>query len=228
MADPIKLRSYDGNTDFSMWKLKMKAILIKEKCYRAIEDTWVANTTDDVKNEIRDLAHSEIMIRLTDDVARQFMTVDNPKVLWEKLEEKYLSKSLPDRISLLSRLFTFKMDVRMTIQENLDIFLRSTQDLDRCKDTIKEEHLAVIILNSLPHQFDIVKDVIQYGRDELTLTKITEMVIQKNETFKVFKTRFGSKTETKNEVMMFKSKRKFSPKNNRSEKPNNGSNNVLR
>ncbi|CAM8893574.1 unnamed protein product [Rhodiola kirilowii] len=228
MADTTKLRPYDSNTDFSMWKLKMKAILIKEKCYRAIEDTWVANTTDDVKKEIRDLAHSEIIMRLNDHVARQVMTITDPKALWEKLEEKYLSTSLPNRISLLGRLFTFKMDVHMTIQENLDIFLRITQDLDRCKDTIKDEHLAVIILHSLPNQFDIVKDVIQYGRDELTLTKITEMIIQKNETLKVFKTRCGSRTEAKNEVMMFKSKKKFPHKNNRSEKPNHDSQNVPR
>ncbi|CAM8947710.1 unnamed protein product [Rhodiola kirilowii] len=228
MADPSKLRSYDGNTDFSMWKLKMKAILIKEKCYRAIEDVWIANTTDEDKKEIRDLAHSEIIMRLNDNVARQVMTITDPKLLWERLEEKYLSTSLPNRISLLGRLFTFKMDIHLTIPENLDIFLRITQDLDRCKDTIKEEHLAVIILHSLPNQFDIVKDVIQYGRDELTLTKITVMILQKNESLKVFKTRGGPKTEAKNEVMMFKSKRKFSHKNNRSDKPKNDSNHAHR
>ncbi|CAM8920600.1 unnamed protein product [Rhodiola kirilowii] len=209
MAESAKLRPFDGNIDFSMWKLKMKAVLIKEKCWKAIEDKWHVPTSDDAKKELRDLAHSEIMIRLTDNVARQFMTIDNPKDLWKKLEEKYISTSLPNRITLLSRLFNFKMDVNMSIQENLDIFLKLTQDLDRCKDTIKEEHLAVIILNSLPQQFDIVKDVIQYGRDELTLTKITEFVIQKNESLKVFKTKFGSKSESKNEVMMFKSKKKF-------------------
>ncbi|CAM8994640.1 unnamed protein product [Rhodiola kirilowii] len=87
-----------------------------------------------------------------------------------------------------------------------------TQDLTRCKETIEDTHKAVILLNSLPPQFDIVKDVIQYGRDEITTTKIIDAIVQKNESLKVFKTKGANrndhKSESKNEVMMFKGKPK--------------------
>ncbi|CAN1127133.1 hypothetical protein LINPERPRIM_LOCUS29411 [Linum perenne] len=54
-----------------MWKIKMKAILIKEKCYKAISEDWPAGTTEPQKWDMKEMAHSEIMIRLADDVAKQ-------------------------------------------------------------------------------------------------------------------------------------------------------------
>lgn len=35
----------------------------------------------------------------------------------------------------------------------------------------------MILLNSLPTQFDVLKDVIKYERDDLTVNKLTEAVI---------------------------------------------------
>ncbi|CAM8894353.1 unnamed protein product [Rhodiola kirilowii] len=111
------------------------------------------------------------------------------------------------------------MDVSLSIQENLDSFLKITQELDRCEDTIKEEHQAVILLSALPHQFDNLIDVIQFGREGLTLTKITEVITQKNESLRVLKYRNGSKTEAKNEVMFVKHKRQHPAKSNKFHKP---------
>ncbi|CAM8954966.1 unnamed protein product [Rhodiola kirilowii] len=228
MADSVHLKPYDGTTDFSLWKAKMKAILIKEKCYRAITQEWLDPTSAAKKEEICDIAHSEIMIRLSDEVLRQVVNIFDPKELWDTLESIYLTKSLPSRISLLSSLFNFRMNTSLSIQENLDTFLKMTQDLSRCKDKIEETHKAVILLNSLPPQFDIVKDVIQYGRDEITLTNITEVIVQKNENLKVFKTkgtnRNDHKSESKNDVMMFKSKPKQKHKKKPPVKPNSDEN----
>ncbi|CAM8944985.1 unnamed protein product [Rhodiola kirilowii] len=207
MADSVHLKPYDGTTDFSLWRAKMKAILIKEKCYRAVTQEWLDPTSAEKRKEISDIAHSEIMIRLSDEVLRQVVNISEPKELWDTIESIYLTKSLPSRISLLSSLFNFRMNTSLSIQENLDTFLKMTHDLSSCKDKIEETHKAVILLNSLPPQFDIVKDVIQYGRDEITLAKITEVIVQKNESLKGTN-RNDHKSKSKNEVMMFKGKPK--------------------
>ncbi|CAM8903535.1 unnamed protein product [Rhodiola kirilowii] len=105
------------------------------------------------------------------------------------------------------------MDVSMSLQENLDIFLKLTQDLKKCEDEIKEEHLCVILLNSIPSQFDTLRDVIMYGNEEVTVSKIIGAITSKNDSLKVFKTKNGVKTENKSEVMMVKGKNKFKQKN---------------
>ena len=68
----------------------------------------------------------------------------------------------------------------MTLNDNLDAFLRMTLDLERCSDKIDDIHQAVIILNSLPAQFNNFKDVIQYGHQDLTKKKLLEAILQKN------------------------------------------------
>ncbi|CAN0888943.1 hypothetical protein LINGRAHAP2_LOCUS15981 [Linum grandiflorum] len=71
MADGARLKPLDGSSDFSIWKIKMKAILTKEKCYVAVTESWAEDTSDLRKEELREQAISEIMIRLADDVIRQ-------------------------------------------------------------------------------------------------------------------------------------------------------------
>ena len=41
----IRIKPFDGSSDFAMWQLKMKAIFIKEKCWTAIEKSYVVGTT---------------------------------------------------------------------------------------------------------------------------------------------------------------------------------------
>ncbi|CAN0860176.1 Retrovirus-related Pol polyprotein from transposon TNT 1-94 [Linum grandiflorum] len=212
MSEGIRLKPFDGSTDFAIWKIKMKAILIKEKCFAAVTEDWPANTSDLRKAELREIAHSEIMIRLADDVVRQVVSFSDPKLLWEGLESIFQSKSMPSRISLLSKLFTFKMDTGMSMHENFDAFLKMTQDLERCGDQIDDTHQAVLLLNSMPSQFDNLKDVIQFSRDDLTVRKISEAISQKEETLKVFKSKTKNKpevkSEPKSEALMAKSKGK--------------------
>ncbi|CAM8963279.1 unnamed protein product [Rhodiola kirilowii] len=71
MAEPVRVTPFDGSNDFTMWKLKMKAVLIKEKCWDAISEEWPEGATDRHKKKLQDLAYSEIILRLSDDVARQ-------------------------------------------------------------------------------------------------------------------------------------------------------------
>ncbi|GKC35546.1 retrovirus-related pol polyprotein from transposon TNT 1-94 [Tanacetum coccineum] len=47
MATKFKIKKFNGN-NFSLWKLKMKAILRKDKCLAAINE-WPAEVTDDSK-----------------------------------------------------------------------------------------------------------------------------------------------------------------------------------
>ncbi|CAM8990906.1 unnamed protein product [Rhodiola kirilowii] len=219
-----RIQIYDGTQDYSIWKVKMQALLTRERCWKAITQEWSSPTSDEKKKEMQEQAHAEIMMKLSDDIIRQVVGIPNPKTLWDKLDEIFLSKSLPSKISLLCRLFNFKMNQSWSIQENLDVFLKLTQDLARCEETIKETFQVVILLNALPSQFDNLKDVIQYGRDEITLTKILEAIIQKNETLRVFKTKSPPKadvkSEPKTEVMVLKNKKKWQGK---SRKPNDSS-----
>ena len=201
----MRVKLFDGTGDFAMWQVKMKAILVKEKCWKAVTQEYPAGTSDEKKLEMDEQAQCEIMIRLADDVARQVYTSKTAKELWDLLVKLFLTKSLPSRISLLCRLFTYKMDASLSLNDNLDKFLRMTQDLERCKDKISDAHAAVLLLNSLPSQFDTLKDVIQFSTDTLTKEKIINAITEKNELLKVLKIKGEKKAEVKPEVLLARS-----------------------
>ncbi|KAL9680326.1 hypothetical protein QQ045_018204 [Rhodiola kirilowii] len=89
MADGVKIKAFDGNMDFSIWKVKMKAILIREKCYEAVSEEWPSGMEENAKKKLSELAFLEIIIRLTDDVARQVYTCTSAKKLWDTLDDIY-------------------------------------------------------------------------------------------------------------------------------------------
>ncbi|CAN1128690.1 hypothetical protein LINPERHAP2_LOCUS4789 [Linum perenne] len=120
MSEGIRLKPYDGSIDFTIWKVKMKATLMKEKCYSAVTKDRPAETSELKKVKLNDMAHAEIFIRLSNDVARQVVSITDAQTLWLTLEEIFLSKPVPNLISLLCKFFTFKMDVSLTVAENLD------------------------------------------------------------------------------------------------------------
>ena len=72
MADPqARIRPCDGSTDFVMWQMKMKAILIKEKCLKDVVETYSKDMSEEAKKDLDGIAHSEIIIKISDEVARQ-------------------------------------------------------------------------------------------------------------------------------------------------------------
>lgn len=74
-----------------------------------------------------------------------------------------------------------------TLQENLNTFLKLTQKLVRCNEHIKGTHQVVIILNSLPKEFNNIIDFIAYTRDDITFERIIELVKQKSNELKIFR-----------------------------------------
>ena len=64
------------------------------------------------------------------------------------------------------------MDTTCSLKDNLDRFLRLTRELERSNEKIKDQ--AIILLNSLPRQFDHFKDVIEY------INRIDEIIQRKN------------------------------------------------
>ena len=114
-----------------LWKVKMKAICIKEKWWDAVEEKYPYAWDKAKKDEVDQIAHSEIMISLADEVARQVINKKRSKELCDSLETLFLVKYLPNRINLLCKLFTYKMNPHAALNENLDKFLTMIQDLNK-------------------------------------------------------------------------------------------------
>lgn len=62
MSDVIKVKPFDGLTDYSMWKHRMLLILVKEKVDVAITKECPFGIAADLKKETQRLAITEVMM----------------------------------------------------------------------------------------------------------------------------------------------------------------------
>ena len=196
-SSKIEIEKFDGKGDFSMWKKKMKAVLVQQKYAKAISNPSkfpeVMKTSE--KQEIMENAYNLLILNLVDNVLRQADKEDTAFKIWKKLESLYMEKSLSNKIYLKEQLFGFRMDSSKSLEENLDDFKKITVALANIEEKISNENLAIIILNSLPDMFKDLKSAIKYGRDSLSLEDVLgalrykdlEIKIEKRETQKDYK-----------------------------------------
>ncbi|KAL8490945.1 hypothetical protein ACS0TY_022814 [Phlomoides rotata] len=183
-ANAFVLAPFTGKGDFSIWKQKMKCILIQQRVFKAVDESYSANETEDKKTEMNEFALSSIVLNLSDSVLRKVGQLDFAKDLWNKLEELYNDSSLPSKLFLLEKFFQFKLDLNKDIDENLDIFTKLIQDIKQTGDKHIDEYTAVVLLNAIPDTYNDVKSAIKYGRDNVTLDIVVNCLKSKEHDLK--------------------------------------------
>lgn len=164
----FELGIFNGKGDFSIWQQKMKGIIVQQKVSKAIDDSFSETLTAAEKENLDELAYTSIILHLSDAVLRKVGKLKTTKELWEKLQSLYLLKSTPNKLYLLERFFSFKMDPSKDLDDNLNIFNKLVQDIVNCNEKVSETYKAIILLNSMPDSYREVKNAIKYGRDTLT------------------------------------------------------------
>lgn len=79
---------------------KKKGVHVQQKISKATEEDYHASMSTDQRAGTNELAYTSIILHLFDKVLRKVGKLDNAKALWEKLEDLYLVKSLPNKIFL--------------------------------------------------------------------------------------------------------------------------------
>ena len=86
------------------------------------------------------------------------------------LDMLYLAKALLNRFYLKQKLYGFKMSESLSIESNIDEFLHLITDLENIDVQVADEDQAILLLMSLPRQFDQLRDTLRYGTGRTTLT----------------------------------------------------------
>lgn len=182
MGTKFEVEKFTGENDFGLWKMKMKAMLVKEGLDIALdgEEKLPTDMKDDEKKNLLKKAYSSLILGLGDRVLREVSKETTAASVWEKLEELYVSKTVPDRIYLKQRLFGFKMLDQRSMTDSMDEFRKLIQDLEGMSVTVDDEDQAVILLNSLPERYKNFVETIKYGRQTLKLSEVQAAITAKD------------------------------------------------
>jgi len=188
-----EVEKLDGEGDYVLWKEKLLAHIellgllegleedeaIEEEESTAETDSLLTKTEDKVLKEKRGKARSTVILSLGNHVLRKVIKEKTAAGMIRVLDKLFMAKSLPNRIYLKQRLYGYKMSDSMTIEENVNDFFKLISDLENVKVSVPDEDQAIVLLMSLPKQFDQLKDTLKYGKTTLALDEITGAIRSK-------------------------------------------------
>jgi len=182
MSNPKSdIEKFDGKNDFILWKIKMEAHLRNLGLDEALkgESKMSESLTSDRKQEILKKAKNSIILSLSDQILRKVVKEPTTAGMWLKLESLYMTKTLPTRIYLKQKFYSFKMNDQKSIDENVDEFTKLVSDLENLDVKIDDEDQAIFLLNSLPKAYEQLCDTLKYGRETLTLDEVVSAAYSK-------------------------------------------------
>ena len=185
----VKVAIFDGQGDFSMGKKRMLAHLsilgLKDDLEESIPDPKPIKKEEDPdayqerlkEDEVKRLERAEkamnmLILNLGDHVLRKLDDCITAAAIWTALERLYNQKTLPNRIHLQHKFYTFKMVESKSVDQNIDEFLKLVSGLSSLNVEVTEEVQAILLLNSLPGQYNTLKETLKYGRDSLTIESV--------------------------------------------------------
>jgi len=112
----FEVEKFDGHNSFSLWRLKMRALLRQQGLAKILNGEVPSTSTEEMK-EFDEKAYSAILLSLSNGVLREVADEETAAGLWKKLENLYMKKSLTNRLYLKQRLYTLK------IKEGMPLFV---------------------------------------------------------------------------------------------------------
>ncbi|KAE8664469.1 hypothetical protein F3Y22_tig00112762pilonHSYRG00050 [Hibiscus syriacus] len=113
--------------------------------------------------------------------------------IWKALEKKFLKKSSQNSLYMKKRLFRFDYQPGTRMNEHITAFNELVAYLLGMDKTFKDEDLALMLLSSLPDEFEHLETMLLHGKDNVTLKDVTAALYS-------YELRKKTKKESKYEV----------------------------
>ena len=122
-----------------------------------------------------------IKVFLVDEVMYLVMDEESPKTIWLKLESRYTSKSLMNKLLLKKKLYGLKMAEGSALDQHRNVFNHIISDLNRVDVKFEEEDMPLIFLNSLLESYDNLVTTLMCGKETLELEEIIGALLSFNQ-----------------------------------------------
>ena len=143
-----------NRSNFSMWKIKMWAILRKNNCFAAIRERPIEITDDDKWNEMDSNVIADLHLALADVMLSNVEEKKKKKEIWDILIKLYEAKSLHNKIFLKRRLYTFRMVESTLVTGHINTLKTLFSQLTTLGYKIEENERVELLLQSLSDSYD--------------------------------------------------------------------------
>ena len=162
------IKRFDGQINFSIWKVQMRAVLTQNGLKKALDgkSKKPPTMTDESWEDLDEKALTAIQLCLSDDVLREVIQETSTAALWNKLEALYMTKNLANKLRLKEKLYTLRMTEGSSLRAHLNEFNAILIDLENLEVKIEDEDKAVLLVVSLPPSYKHFKEIMLYSSSE--------------------------------------------------------------
>ena len=166
----------DRTTRFTLWQVKMRAMLIQTEVNDALDKFGNKDSkswTDEEKRKDRKVL-SQIQLHLSNDILQDYLQEKTAATLWLKLESIFISKDLTSKMHMKLKLYTHKLQEGSFVLNHLSVFKKIISDLQSMEVDYDDEDFALILLCYLPSSFANFRDTLLYSQDTLMPDEVYE------------------------------------------------------
>ena len=170
------IEKFDGTNNFGMWQCEVLDLLFREG-----SDIALSSKPKDISDEdwkyVNRQACGTIRLCLAKDQKYFVMKETMASSLWKKLEDKYMTKSIENRLYLKKKLYRFQYKKGISMIEHLDDYNKILADLQNLDVEISDEDKALLLLNSLPDTYEHLTTTMLYGKDEVKFIDVSNALV---------------------------------------------------
>lgn len=168
----LAVEIFDGSGHFGMWQGEVLDSLFQQGLDIAIEEKKPEEIENKDWSVINRLACGTIRSCLSREQKYAFKNETSAHKLWRALEDKFLKKSGQNKLLMKKRLFRFDYRPGTSMNEHITMFNQLVADLLNLDVKFEDEDLALMLLSSLPDEFEHLETTLLHGKENVSLDAV--------------------------------------------------------
>ncbi len=175
----FEVNKFNGTGNFGLWQRRVKDLLMQQGMAKALVKTKPEKMEEADWLELQERAVATIRLCLDDDVMQYVIEEESPAEVWKKLEARYMSKSLTNKLYLKRKLYRLRMEEGSDLEQHINAFNQIIGDLKRVEVKFEDEDKALMLLHSLPDSsvYENLITTLTYGKETLVYEEITTALL---------------------------------------------------
>ena len=165
----LAVEIFDGTRHFGMWQGEVLDSLFQQGLDIAIEGEKPEEVEEKDWSIINRLACITIRSCLSREQKYAVKKETSSHKLWKALEDKFLKKSSQNKLLMKKRLFRFDYQQGTTMNAHITMFNQLVADLLNLDVKFEDEDLALMLLSSLPDEFEHLETTLLHGKENVSL-----------------------------------------------------------
>ena len=175
----LAVEVFDGTGHFGMWQSEVLDALFQQGLDIAIEESKPEDVEERNWLTINRLACGTVRSCLSREQRYAFSKETSAYKLWVALEEKFLKKNCQNKLFMKKRLFRYTYVPGTTMNDHITSFNQLVTDLMNMDEVFKDQDLALILLGSLPEEYELLETTLLNGKDDVSLSEVCAALYSK-------------------------------------------------